>query len=58
MKMIFRLNLVTIYLKHQGLSFTLIVIAEVPTLKKWLIKVGMMTTKTKWMNLSPKTTIS
>jgi hypothetical protein len=56
--MIFRLNLVTIYLKHQGLSFTLIVIAEVPTLKKWLIKVGMMKTKTKWMNLSPKTTIS
>jgi hypothetical protein len=56
--MIFRLNLVILSRKHQDLSSTLIVIAEVLTLKNLEIKVGMMRTKTKWMNLLPKTTIS
>jgi len=56
--MIFRLNLVTLSRKHQDLSSILIVIAEVLTLKKLEIKVGMMRMKTKWMNLSPKITIS
>lgn len=58
MKMIFRLNQAILFQKHQDLSSTLIVIAEVLTLKNLEIKVGMMRTKTKWMNLLPKTTIS